>query len=79
MTTEVIQHGAAIMRDQHAIFQRGAVQEFGIAEAIQASLLRRGEVYGWLLPSNRLYYCVLEIVVSLKANAQERGSPGLAY
>jgi len=78
MVAEVIQHRTAIMRDQHAIFKRGAVQEFGIAEAIQASLLRRGEVDDWLLPPNGLYDCVLKIVVCLEANAQERGSPDLA-
>ena len=78
MVTEVIQHGTAIMRDQHATFTCGAVQEFGIAEAIQASLLRRGEVDGGLLLPNRLYDCVLKVVVCLEANAQERCSPGLA-
>ena len=77
MVTEVIQHRTAIMRDQHAVFKRCAGQEFGIAEAIQASLLRRDEVDGWLLPPNRLYDSVLEVVVCLEANAQERGSPGL--
>lgn len=78
MVAEVIQHRTAILLEQHAICKRGGVQEFGIAEAIQASLLRRGEVDGWLLPPNRLYDCVLKVVVCLEANAQERGSPGLA-
>ena len=51
------------------------VQQFRIANAIQAGLLGRREVNRRLAPPDSLDDSELRVVVCLEANAQERRSP----
>jgi hypothetical protein len=73
--TEIVKHRMAIVRDQDPAFRCRAIQDFGIADTIQSGLLRRREVDGRLSPPHSLDNAELEIVICLKANAQERRSP----
>ena len=75
MRAEVIEHRAAVMRDQNAAFQRHVVQKLRIAYAIKTGLLGGNEIYRRLSPPYGLYDSELKVVVCLKANAQQRRSP----
>jgi hypothetical protein len=64
---EVIEHGPAIMRHKNTAVGRGTFEKFRIGKSIQACLLSRRKVDGWLLPPSRPDDCEPEVVVCLKA------------
>lgn len=78
MVAEVVEHGPPIARKQNAALGRDAVEKFRIANAVQASLLRRRKADGRFLAPNRLNDGELEVVVRLEPQAQTRDSSGLA-
>jgi hypothetical protein len=68
---KVINHGPAIMRYQNTAFMGSVIQDFAVAETIQLRFLRRGEIDREFTSTDILDYAELEVVVGLKANAQE--------
>ena len=66
------------MRDQNSAFCCRAVEQYRIGNSVQARLLRRHEIHARLSPPDSLDNSELEVVISLKADAQERRSPWAA-
>src|SRR5258708_16255500 len=79
MRTEVIDHRAPVMRNEHTVFSFGASQNVTIADAVKSGFLGRGEVNGRLPLPYGLDDSELKIVVRLEANFQECRSPCVAF
>jgi len=78
MVAKVVDHRSPIMGDQDSAFCCRTIQQHGIGNTVQASLLSRHKINGRLSPPDGLDDSELEVVVSLEPDAQERRSPWAA-
>jgi hypothetical protein len=60
---EMIEHGAPVVRNQNSGFQRGAVEDFRISDAVKFGLLSGYEIDRWLSSPDSLDDYEFEIVV----------------